>query len=320
MRWLRSRSAPTLPILLIAMLAACGDDDASSDDSSNDDGGGSVADAGGGSPDAAAGDDDGGPVADGSPGTPDAATPDGGTTDGGAPDAGTPDASTPDASTPDAGTPDAGGDAGTPGVDLTGTWVSSVTTQGTITVPLFENQPATIDLTLRIAVTRSGGTLQNHVEVCRLNTVTDDQGLLIDFPTPVLALLTDDQSIPDPGVVVGGPVPIPAFSIVVGQDAQGNPTDDDNNGQPGVTIPAIVLGTPIAAHSSLQIALSFPGVTLVDENTQMGTSSFTTNGSVFDTDPLDLMGSISVTPASPTTPFTATRLPGDVSCSEITAP
>jgi hypothetical protein len=202
-------------------------------------------------------------------------------------------------------------------VDLSGTWVSHVVTTGRITVPLVNDQPATIDLILRIAIAQDGTDLSNHLEFCQLNTATDGGSLVVNFPDTVLPLLTDDQTIPAPDVDVGDPVPVPDFAIEVGQDADGNPVDDDADGDDGVTIPTVLLGTSIMAFSGLDIGLSFPAVTLTDADTLTGDSAFATAGTVFDTQPLGLSGPISVTPDNPTTPFTAARLAGDVPCSEV---
>jgi hypothetical protein len=202
-------------------------------------------------------------------------------------------------------------------VDLSGTWASHVTTTGTITVPLVNNQPATIDLILRIVIAQDGADLTNHLEFCQLNTQTSAGSLVVNFPPAVLTLLTDDQSEPAPDVDVGDPVPVPDFSIVVGQDAGGNPVDDDADGNDGVTIPTRLLGSNIMSFSGLDIALSFPSVTLSDADTLSGDSAFATSGTVFDTEPLGLSGPIAVTPDNPTTPFTAARLAGDVPCSDV---
>ncbi len=194
-----------------------------------------------------------------------------------------------------------------------------MTTTATLTVPLIGNQPATIDLVLRILLAQDATNLSSHVEICRLNTATNGNSLLVNFPATVLALLTDDQTIPAPVVNVGDPVPVPAFSIVVGQDAAGNPVDDDADGNDGVTISTVLAGTNIMAFAGFDIELSFPSATLTDASTLTGDAAFTTSGTVFDTVPLGLSGPISVTPTSPTTAFTSTKLAGDVPCSDVLA-
>jgi hypothetical protein len=234
--------------------------------------------------------------------TPDAPAP---TPDAPAP---TPDAPAP---TPDAPAPTP--DAPPASIDISGTHVSRVTTTGTISVPLISNQPANIDIVLRIVVDQSGGNLSSHLELCRVNTATTSGSLVVNFPSSVLTLLTDDQTVPAPALAIGGPVPLPAFDVAVGQ----NMADSDSDGNPGVTIPTNLLGTSIQAHSGLHISLSFPSATLTDANTITGESAFATDGEVFNTVPLGLMGDITVTPGAPTTAFTALRLDGDVPCSEV---
>ncbi len=208
--------------------------------------------------------------------------------------------------------PDAGG-----GLDISGTFASHVTTSGTITVPLIGSQPATIDIVLRIFVQQSGGTLSNHLELCRLNTQTSGGSLVVNFPASVLSLLVDDETVPAPNLTIGGPVPLPTFDVRTGEDAAGMPVDSDGDGNPGVTVPTTLLGNTIQSFVGLDLTLSFPSATLTDANTITGDSAFTTMGTVFDTNPLHLMGPINVTPSSPTTPFVSTRLPGDVPCSQV---
>jgi hypothetical protein len=77
-------------------------------------------------------------------------------------------------------------------------------------------------------------------------------------------------------------------------------TDDET-----VPLPTLSIGGPVPLPT-------FP----IDANTISGQSAFATTGAVFNTVPHGLMGPIMVTPRSPTIPFTSTRLPGDVPCSE----
>jgi hypothetical protein len=229
-----------------------------------------------------------------------------------APDAGPP---PPDAPPPPPDAP--------PPVNILGTWASHVATTGTITVPAVNNAPANIDIVLRIVISLSGANVTNHLEFCRLNTQTQDNppSLIVNFPTNVLALMTNDQTIPASPVFVGGPVPIPAFDILVGCSGAcasiADQVDSDADGHPGVSLPATLAGTNLIAYSGLHITTSFPTATLTDPNTINGTSAIGTSGTVFGGAPLNLTGPIAVTPTNPTTAFTATHLAGDVPCSQV---
>ena len=69
--------------------------------------------------------------------------------------------------------------------------------------------------------------------------------------------------------------------------------------------------------SSLVIALSFPSAALIDPDTISGQLTVPTAGKVSGGTPLNLMGSISVTPDGTSTAFTSSRLPGNVPCSQV---
>src|SRR5262249_24778491 len=148
-------------------------------------------------------------------------------------------------------------DAPVAGVDLNGTFVSHVTTTGMITVPLIGARAANIDLVLRLVNTTSGDTVSSHLELCPVNTVTTGNSLVVNIPTSITALLVDTQTIPPQTVTIGGPLTLPAFTVVVGEDAGGNPVDSDGDGNPGVSIPTVLLGSTETAFSSLDIELSF---------------------------------------------------------------
>src|SRR5262245_1319720 len=124
-------------------------------------------------------------------------------------------------------------------IPLDGTFVSHVTTTGTVSVPLIGAKSANIDIVLRIFNSTSGNTVSSHLEFCRLNTTTTDNSLVVNIPTNITALLVDDESSPVQSLTVGGPVTLPTFHITVGQDGAGNQVDADHDGNPAVSIPTL---------------------------------------------------------------------------------
>jgi hypothetical protein len=228
------------------------------------------------------------------------------------------------------GGPDAGGTGGGPDaagtggpIDLSGTWISHVTTSGTITAPVVapNGTTANIDLILRIVVTKNASNLNEHVEFCRLNTASTGANVnfTINFPTNVLTLLVSDATTPSVTVTPGSALTIPSFHILVGENAAGTQVDADGDGNAGVTVPVALGNLAIMSFDGFKIDLSFPSATIVDANNQMGSSAFTTSGTVFGTNPAvpNNTGPISVAPDHPTTPFTAKHLAGNIPCTQV---
>jgi hypothetical protein len=241
----------------------------------------------------------------------------GASTGGSTGDAGVMDASgTPGA---DGGVPDGGGD-GSSGVDLVGTWVSQVTTSGKLMVPVVGMTDADIDLVIRLSLTRAAGKLNGNFEICRLTTTTPDPtSLKVTFTPTVLATLNAAVSEDDLSANVGEAVPIPGITIRSGIDAGGQAVDSDKDSNPGVTVPSDIGGViQLNAYVGLTISVSLNGK-LSAPDTLDGTTDFGTQGMVFGSDnPAALSsGTISVTPSSPSVPFSATRLAGDVACSDV---
>ena len=241
----------------------------------------------------------------------------GGAAAGGAPAAG---GATATGGAPEAGGTTSTGGAAPGGVDLNGTWISRVQTSGTITAPVVGSTAANIDIVLRLLVQQSGNTLNGTTQICRLNTVTtpNASSLVVTFTPAVLATLVTTVSEPAFNAMIGQPVPLPAVTILTGQDASGNSVDSDMDGNPGVTIPSNVGGIlALNAFTGLRINTSLTS-TLSDATTITGTASFSSTGTVFGSDnPILTSGNINVTPSSNAVPFTATKLAGDVGCAEV---
>jgi hypothetical protein len=118
--------------------------------------------------------------------------------------------------------------------------------------------------------------------------------------------------------MIGQPVPLPAVKILTGIDAAGNYVDSDMDGNPGVTIPSNVGGIlQLNAFTGLTINTSLTS-TLTDAMTITGTTQFSSTGIVFGSNnPILTSGNIDVTPSSNAIPFTATKLTGNVPCSDV---
>jgi len=221
---------------------------------------------------------------------------------------------------PETGGAPATGGAGPGGVDLSGTWISHVTTAGTITAPVVGTTAANIDIVLRLVVTQTATTLDGTLQICRLNPVTtpNASSLVVTFTPAVLATLQTTVSEPAFTAMIGQPVPLPPVTILTGQNAAGMSVDSDMDGNPGVTIPSNVGGIiQLNAFTGLTINTSLTS-TLTNATTITGTASFASTGVVFGSDnPILTSGNINVTPSSNAIPFTATKLAGNVPCSEV---
>ena len=221
---------------------------------------------------------------------------------------------------PETGGAPATGGGGPGGVDLSGTWISHVTTAGTITAPVVGTTAANIDIVLRLVVTQTATTLDGTLQICRLNPVTtpNASSLVVTFTPAVLATLQTTVSEPAFTAMIGQPVPLPPVTILTGQNAAGMSVDSDMDGNPGVTIPSNVGGIiQLNAFTGLTINTSLTS-TLTNATTITGTASFASTGVVFGSDnPILTSGNINVTPSSNAIPFTATKLAGNVPCSEV---
>lgn len=212
-----------------------------------------------------------------------------------------------------------GTDAGT-GVNIAGTWISEIKTAGNEMVPIVGSTAANIDLVIRLAVTESAGTLDGQLDICRLNATTtpNASSLVVTFTPAVLATLMGTGTEPAFTAKVGEAVPFPSITILSGVNASGTSVDADSDGHPGVTIPSDIGGLiSLDAYVGLTIKTTLTS-TLTDADTITGTTNFSTNGTVFGSNnTLLTSGTISVTPSSTAVPFTATRLDGDVPCSQV---
>jgi len=219
-----------------------------------------------------------------------------------------------------------GGTGGNPGtgnpVDLAGTWISRVQTTGTIMAPFIGTvSNANIDFVLRLFVEHSGGMLKGTAEICRLNTsgMMGQNPITISIPANILALTKQTQMEPDFNATIGGDVPLPNYNIALGA----NMVDQDNDGHPGVTIPAMAGTTTVNTYVNLNINLMLKGVKVTDAMTISGTASAASMGMSYGgaLGAIDLgaaaQGPISVTQANPNLPFTSKHLANEVQCAQV---
>ncbi len=209
----------------------------------------------------------------------------------------------------------AASDAAGGGADITGTWASEIRTSGSLTVPVIGTQTANIDIVLRMFVARTAGQLSTELDICRLNTDVMNQ-LTVNFPASALAFATTTANEPDFTATVGGMVPVPSFTILLGEDASGASVDQDMDGNAGVTVPVTLLGSPLSSFVGLKITTQL-SATLQNATTIAGTANFSASGTVFGSTPTNLSGPISVMPSSPSVSFTSTHMSGNVPCSQV---
>ncbi|MFW6067480.1 MAG: DUF4215 domain-containing protein [Myxococcota bacterium] len=208
------------------------------------------------------------------------------------------------------------------GVTIPGTWISQVQTTGEMEVPIVGSVDAEIELVIRLYVEENEGNFDTTLDICDLQTTStpDPTTLEVTYTQEALDALSETISVPAFTVDVGDPVPFPDFTILAGQDEEGNPVDADGDGNPGVTLPSSVASGLIVtdAYVGLTLETSLDGV--VDaEDTITGSTDFSTQGEVFgdSAGALPVGGSINVVPADSPVDFSSTRLDGNVPCSEV---
>ncbi len=236
-------------------------------------------------------------------------------------------------------------------VDQTGTWISRVTTGGTITAPapIGTLTKATIDVVQRILTTTSGPNLNFQFQICSLST-TNTAGIPFstDYSPAVLATFSAIASQSDQCVQAGGAFTLPSFTINSGWGGPPPPTnntcpappsalidpypyspgtlptscsgavDSDGDGVYGVTLHTHLFGGAlnIWAFAGLTMNISLINMVMTDANTITGTSSFPTTGYIFGSDS-GATGNLNVVPSSNAVPVTAIKLAGDVPCATV---
>jgi hypothetical protein len=217
---------------------------------------------------------------------------------------------------------------GPPPVDMTGTWIAKVATSGQMTIPAIGTTAANIQTILRLNISQSGSNFVHKLELCSLATPTtpDPNALVVTYKPAMLATMVATASIPVYTPTIGGPVTIPQLVIQTGSNKKctgscvaADFVDSDADGQPGITLPAVLGGAiSVDAYGALTTTINLSSSTLQDANTIVGNAAFAADGQVLRTNnPLVPGGQIQVTPSSPTTPISAKLAAGDVPCSTV---
>jgi hypothetical protein len=234
-------------------------------------------------------------------------------------------------------------------VDQTGTWISRVTTAGSITAPapIGTLTKATIDVVQRIVTTTSGGYLNFQFQICSLSTTNSAViPFSTDYSAAVLATFSATASQLDQCVQAGGAFTLPSFTINSGWGGPPPPTnntcpappsnlsypypagtlptscsgaiDSDGDGVYGISLHTHLFGGLINPWSfaGLTMNISLNNMVMTDANTITGTSSFPTTGYIFGSDSGE-PGNLNVVPSSNAVPVTAIKLAGDVPCSTV---
>lgn len=214
----------------------------------------------------------------------------------------------------------------TPGIDITGTWFTKVSTPGSIKAAISDN--VTIDAWIRNYVSPAGDVTFN---ICRLAT-TGGVILANSYSQALIATLQATE--PRSGGTlfrIGDAISFPTFTVYSGRDAAGNSVDaipppfpaGDGDRHPGVTIPTTVAGLfKFNIYAGLVITVSMSGLRLVDAATVAGDTSFSSHGVIFHSTN-ELLArpnmTIDVTTKAASVPFTATKLDSDGSttCADI---
>ncbi len=224
---------------------------------------------------------------------------------------------------------------------LSGTWITRLTTTGTITAPspVGTLTGASIDVVQRMVISNSSGTQTAKVEICALSTTaTSPIPFSVDYSAAVLASLTGSASEAYKCYQVGDTVAFPSFTINSGWggslpvgclaispiptyslfDCPCGMVDSDGDGICGITLTIHLVNGALnlTAYAGLTMNISMANMVLTDANTISGTTSFPINGYIFgSTD--GATGVLNVVPNSSAVPVTLIKLPGDVPCATV---
>jgi hypothetical protein len=221
----------------------------------------------------------------------------------------------------DGGSEDGDADVGTDAsADLSGTWIARVETLATESLPLAGEFDVQLEFALRLHIVQSAGTLNATFEICQLSTQTlpEAEALRVSFPPALIATLRGKTTSSVSEIRAGDALPVLELTIRSGIDAGEKPLDSDADSHPGVTVPANVGGSlMISVYAGLTLEASIAS-RLSADGKLTGTADFSVNGNVFGSDNASLTeGMLSVAPKSDAVSLSATRLAGDVPCSEV---
>jgi hypothetical protein len=204
--------------------------------------------------------------------------------------------------------------------DLSGTWIARVETLATESLPLAGEFDVQLTFALRLHIAQSAGALSATFEICELSTETlpEPEALRVSFPPALIATLRAETTSSVSAIRTGDALPTLELTIRSGIDAADKPLDSDADSHPGVTVPANVGGSlMIRVYAGLTLEASIAS-RLSADGKLAGTADFSVSGEVFGSDNASLTeGMLSVAPKSEAVSLSATRLAGDVPCSEV---
>ncbi len=231
-------------------------------------------------------------------------------------------------------------------LDMTGTWITRVTTTGTITAPspVGTLTGATIDVVQRMYISTVGNNNVAKFEICSLSTVANGSlPFYSDYSPAVLASMSGTGSAPYQCLHVGDTATLPSFTINTGWGGSVTPAgctcpaagsvyppspplpteccgavDSDGDGVYGITLPTHLFNGALNlwAYAGLTMNITLKNMVVTDPNTNTGTTAFPTTGWIFGST-AGATGTLNVQPASDNVPVTAIKLTGDVPCSTV---
>lgn len=216
------------------------------------------------------------------------------------------------------------------GPDITGTWATKVEAPGTLGIAL-GNFAVNVQTTLRLNITKSGSDYVHKIEICKLATPTtpDPSTLAVQYRPALLQTMVGTTTAPAFTPTIGGPVTIPpwmmhtgASDLCYGGCLPGDFVDSDNDGKPGITLPASLYAGAVSvdAYAALTVPIALTGATLTDAETITGSGEFAALGQFHSTNHpgYPANGRIDVNTATPTVPVTVKKMgAGDVPCSTV---
>ena len=233
---------------------------------------------------------------------------------------------------------------------MSGTWITRVTTTGTITAPspVGTLTGATIDVVQRMVISNdlTACTTTAQFEICSLSTTaTSPIPFSVTYTPAVLASLSGSASEAGVCYQVGQTVAFPSFTINSGWGGPPPPTtntcpappstltypypagtlpttcsgaiDSDGDGVYGITLPTTIFGAlNLDAFAGLTMNISLANMVLTNATTNIGTTSFPNTGYIFGST-AGATGALNVVPDSSAVPVTAIKLTGDVPCATV---
>jgi hypothetical protein len=223
-------------------------------------------------------------------------------------------------------------------VDQTGTWISRITTTGTIDEPLGPINGATIDVVQRLYINQVGDNYVAKFEICSLST-TKPALFSVEYSDAVLESLSGTESTPWACYKVNDTVNLPNFTIMSGwggsvtqncNDCAITPApteccgaiDSDGDDIFGISLPTAIGNCPdcmrLTGYAGLTMNVSLSNMVLQNATTTSGQTSFPSNGYIFGTTyGATGKGELNVTPDPAVVNVTAIKLAGDVPCATV---